>query len=175
MCCIFFLLIIGFGGFIIFIWLGVWQLQCLEWKEVILVDIDVCILVFVMVLLENFVKDLYNYMFVEFMGMLIVVELWVLLFGIDVGIGYCVVLVWNVNEWCIFVDMGFLLLGDLNNGLCLIEQIVQGNMLWLDDVVDKLLVFEGDLWFVCDVDVMVEVFQVELFMVVLCVLSCFDL
>ena len=35
-----FLLIVGLGGAAILIWLGVWQIQRLAWKEAIIADIN---------------------------------------------------------------------------------------------------------------------------------------
>ena len=164
---IFFLLTIGLGGFITLIWLGVWQLQRLEWKEAILADIDARISAPAMALPENPEKDLHNYLPVEFTGTPTMAELRVLSSGTDAGTGYRVVSVWNVNERRILVDMGLLPLGDPNNGPRLIEQTVQGNMLWPDDAADKSPAPEGDLWFARDADAMAEALQAEPFMVVL--------
>lgn len=164
---ILFLLTIGLGGFATLIWLGVWQLQRLEWKETMLADIDARIAAAATELPLAPQKDIDNYMPVAFTGTPTDTELRVLSSGTDAGTGYRVISAWGVGDRRILVDMGIMPLAVTNTGPHLVTQTVQGNMLWPDDAADKSPAPEGDLWFARDASAMAEVLGTEPFMVVL--------
>jgi surfeit locus 1 family protein len=164
---ILFLLTIGLGGVATLIWLGVWQLQRLEWKESMLADIEARIAAAATELPLAPQKDDDNYMPVVFTGTPTETELRVLSSGTDAGTGYRVISAWVVGDRRILVDMGIIPLAATNTGPHLVTQTVQGNMLWPDDAAEKSPAPEGDLWFARDASAMAAELGTEPFMVVL--------
>lgn len=136
-----------------------------------LVQIQFWIEGFVVFLFEIF-DLLMKYMLVMVLGMIIGQEIDVLLGMKDLGGGYQVIFSFVIDDgWCILLDCGFVD-QDYKCDLCFVMWLqVMGNLYWLDEISGVMFVlnFDQNIWFVCDVFVMVVVLDIDLVLVVVVV------
>ncbi|WP_037311958.1 SURF1 family protein [Ruegeria halocynthiae] len=150
---ILFLLIFGFAGLVILLWLGLWQMQRLAWKQDVLSEIESRISADPVDLpnLASVERD--KYLPVTVTGEMVPGEIHVLVSVKQVGAGYRIIQSFNTDERTILVDRGFVPVTakevDRQNGVMKIT----GNLHWPDEV-DGYTPgpdIDANIWFARDV------------------------
>ncbi|MHC0053303.1 SURF1 family protein [Actibacterium sp. D379-3] len=155
-------LLFGLAGAAVLIWLGVWQLQRLAWKEAVLAEIDNRISAAAVPLPATPDPQVDRYLPVAATGALMP-GLRVLASVKQVGAGYRVIDVLDTDGRRVLVDRGFLPLeadpGAVPGGAV----TVVGNLHWPDEV-DSFTPapdLDKNLWFARDVAAMAAALQTE--------------
>lgn len=129
-----FLLIVGLGGAAVLIWLGVWQLQRLAWKEGIIADIDARILADPVALPATPDPENDGYLPVEVSGTWGADFVRVLVSQKDVGAGYRVISPLETDAGRVLVDRGFIAtdreIADMSGQAV----TVNGNLQWPQEI-----------------------------------------
>lgn len=167
---ILFPLILGLSGVAVLIWLGLWQLDRLAWKEGVLADINTRLTSAPVTLPGTPSEAADEYMAVTLDGTLTGPELHVLASGTAAGTGYRVIrAIEQPDGRRILIDIGLLPLDAKSNSAAdeIITQIT-GTLIWPDDVNSSTP--EPDLpkniWFGRDVITMSDALKTEPLMVV---------
>ncbi len=150
---ILFPLIFGLAGLGVLLWLGMWQLQRLAWKEGVLAEIDSRIAATPVALPEVVSEENDKYLPVNVSGEMLLGEVHVLVSVKQVGAGYRIIQPFNTQGRTILIDRGFIpttaKLADRVTG----EMDVTGNLHWPDEI-DSYTPepdIGGNIWFARDV------------------------
>ncbi|MFN3208433.1 MAG: SURF1 family protein [Roseovarius sp.] len=157
-------LIFGVLGTIVLIWLGVWQVQRLAWKEGILSQIETRIAAAPVALPERFDPEADRYLPVTLTGQFGDGALRVLVSRKQVGAGYLVISPFETEGGRrILVDRGFIRQGDTLEAAPEGEVTVTGNLHWPDDRNSSTPEndVDGNTWFARDLGQMAEVLSTE--------------
>ncbi len=131
---ILFPLIFGLTGLGVLLWLGMWQLQRLAWKEGVLAEIDSRIAATPVALPEVVSEENDKYLPVTVSGEMLLGEIHVLVSVKQVGAGYRIIQPFNTQGRTILIDRGFIpttaKLADRVTG----EMDVTGNLHWPDEI-----------------------------------------
>ncbi|MBQ0717767.1 MAG: SURF1 family protein [Sulfitobacter litoralis] len=152
-----FLLIVGLGGAAILIWLGVWQIQRLAWKEAIIADINTRIAAAPVDLPASVNRDLDAYLPVTVSGTFEQGEVHVLVSQKDVGAGYRIITPFVLEDGRrIMVDRGFAVASAKNVARSDGPATVTGNLQWPQetDSFTPEADLKGNIWFARDVPAM---------------------
>lgn len=150
---ILFLLIFGLAGLGVLIWLGVWQVQRLAWKEDILAEIEARIAAEPIDLPETVSEEDDKFLPVTVAGEMEPEEIHVLVSVKQVGAGYRIIQSFSTEDRTILVDRGFVpttakQVERLNGSM-----EVTGNLHWPDEI-DSYTPepdIEDNIWFARDV------------------------
>lgn len=166
-------LIIGAGGIAVLLWLGVWQLERLEWKQGVIANINAMLAEPPVPLPATPNEGDDEYRAVIFEGAATGQEIRLLDSGTAAGTGYRIISAFEtVDRRRIMVDQGLLpLYADAATPFTEIVT-VQGNLIWPDDVSEQPP--EGDEWYARDVPAMARALETEPLMVVLSAASGYD-
>ncbi len=157
-------------GIIILLWLGVWQLQRLSWKEGVIADINARIAADPVQLPDTPDPERDAYLPVEVTGVLSPTYLQVLVSRKGAGAGYRIIRPMIRENDRIMIDMGFVKT-DAAAGLKFEEGpplTIVGNMQWPQET-DSFTPdpdIEGNIWFARDVAAMAEALQTDPVLVV---------
>ncbi|MGK7651798.1 MULTISPECIES: SURF1 family protein [unclassified Roseovarius] len=157
-------LIFGLAGAAVLIWLGVWQMQRLEWKQGILSRIETRIAAEPVALPESFEPEADRYLPVAVTGQFGDGALRVLVSRKQVGAGYLVISPFVTEAGRrILVDRGFIRQSDALPGPPEGELTVSGNLHWPDDRNSSTPENDvaGNTWFARDLGQMAEVLETE--------------
>ncbi|KRS10764.1 cytochrome oxidase biogenesis protein Surf1, facilitates heme A insertion [Roseovarius atlanticus] len=157
-------LIFGLAGAAVLIWLGVWQMQRLEWKEGILAQIETRIAAAPVALPESFDPEADKYLPVEVSGQFQDGALRVLVSRKQVGAGYLVISPFETEGGRrILVDRGFIRQGETLEAAPEGVLTVTGNLHWPDDRNSSTPEndVDGNTWFARDLGQMAEVLDTE--------------
>ena len=155
-------LIFGFAGAAVLIWLGVWQMQRLAWKEAVLANIEARITAAPVALPEqpDQVRD--KYLPIRASGTARP-GLRVLVSVKNIGPGYRMISILDLGGRQVLLDRGFLSLEDHTDFSGPHEISVTGNLHWPDEV-DWFTPdpdIENSLWFARDVPAMAAALGTE--------------
>ncbi|MBY5987618.1 SURF1 family protein [Roseovarius atlanticus] len=157
-------LIFGLAGAAVLIWLGVWQVQRLEWKEGILAQIETRIAAEPVALPDSFEPEADKYLPVSVKGQFGEGALRVLVSRKQVGAGYLVISPFETEGGRrILVDRGFIRQGDTLSDAPGGTLSVTGNLHWPDDRNSSTPEndVDGNTWFARDLGQMAEVLSTE--------------
>ena len=152
-----FLLIVGLGGAAILIWLGVWQIQRLAWKEAIIADINTRIAAAPVDLPASVNRDLDAYLPVTVSGTFEQGEVHVLVSQKDVGAGYRIITPFVLEDGRrIMVDRGFAVASAKDAARSDGPATITGNLQWPQetDSFTPEADLKGNIWFARDVPAM---------------------
>ena len=152
-----FLLIVGLGGAAILIWLGVWQIRRLAWKEAIIADINTRIAAAPVDLPASVNRDLDAYLPVTVSGTFEQGEVHVLVSQKDVGAGYRIITPFVLEDGRrIMVDRGFAVASAKDAARSDGPATVTGNLQWPQetDSFTPEADLKGNIWFARDVPAM---------------------
>lgn len=148
-----FLILIGLGGAAILIWLGVWQVQRLAWKEGIIAEIDTRIVAAPVALPASPDPEVDAYLPVEITGQLTGDTLRVLVSQKDIGAGYRLITALEHDAGPVLIDRGFIAVDDKGIATPDSPITVQGNLQWPQETdgftPDPDL--DNNIWFARDV------------------------
>lgn len=157
-------LIFGLAGAAVLIWLGVWQVQRLDWKQGILAQIEKRIAAAPVALPERFDPEADRYLPVTVTGRFDDGALRVLVSRKQVGAGYLVISPFETEGGRrILVDRGFIRQGDTLSDAPGGTLTVTGNLHWPDDRNSSTPEndVDGNTWFARDLGQMAEVLSTE--------------
>lgn len=166
---ILFPLILGIGGVAVLVWLGLWQLDRLAWKEAILADINARLLSDPVPVPEDPIEARDEYTSVAVNGALVGPELHVLTSGTEAGTGYRVIRTLQEQSGRrVMVDVGLLQLDDPTPPKDAPLGAITGTLLWPDDVNSSTPApdMSKNIWFGRDVTAMAEALGTEPVMVI---------
>lgn len=169
--------IVGLGGILVLGWLGMWQLDRLEWKQAILAQIDERRAQAPIPLPPHPTEETDEYRTVQMSGAPTGQELHVLASGTDAGTGYRVISAFETEDGRrILLDQGLLALSDKALAPLTADMTVQGTLLWPDDVNSSTPApdLAENVWFGRDVQAMSDYLQTEPLLVVLDYASAYD-
>ena len=163
-----FLLCIGLGGAAILIWLGLWQMQRLAWKEGVIAQIDARIAAAPQALPDTFDPEADAYLPVQVEGRYAGNDLRVLVSQKDVGAGYRIITPFDTGARRIMVDRGFIPTDAVMPQAPTSPVTVTGNLQWPreTDGFTPAPDLAGNIWFARDVSAMAEVLGTEPVMLV---------
>ena len=155
-----FLLIVGLGGAAILIWLGVWQIQRLAWKEAIIADINARIAADPVALPEMPDPERDAYLPVSVTGAMTGEYLRVLVSQKDIGAGYRIIAPLEAPGGRILLDRGFIAVSTpMPIEAAITErQTYVGNLQWPQEI-DGFTPepdLENNIWFARDVAAMAD-------------------
>ncbi|WP_306111442.1 MULTISPECIES: SURF1 family protein [Roseovarius] len=157
-------LIFGLAGAAVLIWLGVWQMQRLDWKEGILSQIETRIAAEPVALPESFDPEADRYLPVIVTGQFGEGALRVLVSRKQVGAGYLVISPFETATGRrILVDRGFIRQSDTLEPAPDSELTVAGNLHWPEDRNSSTPENDvaGNTWFARDLGQMADVLDTE--------------
>ncbi|MDD9726312.1 SURF1 family protein [Roseovarius sp. SK2] len=157
-------LIFGLAGAAVLIWLGVWQMQRLDWKEGILSQIETRIAAEPVALPESFDPEADRYLPVTVTGQFGEGALRVLVSRKQVGAGYLVISPFETAAGRrILVDRGFIRQSDTLEAAPDSELTVAGNLHWPEDRNSSTPENDvaGNTWFARDLGQMADVLDTE--------------
>lgn len=166
---ILFPLILGIGGVAVLVWLGLWQLDRLVWKEAVLTDINTRLMADPVAVPDIPVEARDEYMSVAVNGALVGPELHVLTSGTAAGTGYRVIRALEEQGGRrVLVDLGLLALDDASPPQDVPLGAITGTLLWPDDVNSATPApdMTKNIWFGRDVTAMAETLGTEPVMVI---------
>jgi len=160
-------LLLGACGLALLIGLGIWQMQRLAWKEIIIAEIDRALAAPPVALPVAPDPSLHNYLAVDVEGSLTGERLRVLTSRQGQGPGHRLIAVMETAGRRILVDLGFRPESAAAGGLEMIPHRILGNLHWPDEH-DRWFTPdpEEDVWFARDVPAMAEVLGTEPVLVV---------
>ena len=164
-------LVIGLGGVAVLVWLGVWQLQRLEWKEAILAGIDARKAETPVPLppTSELTEAADEYRPVLVSGRPTGEELHVLTSGTAAGTGYRVIAAFETMEGrTILLDRGLLPVEDKALAPATEQTDVTGTLIWPDETTGSTPGGDvaNNIWFARDVEVMSRTLGTDPVMVV---------
>lgn len=150
---ILFLLIFGFAGLVILVWLGVWQMQRLAWKQGILAEIETRIAADPVALPDTVSSTDDRYLPVTAMGEMGEREIHVLVSVKQVGAGYRIIAPFSTGGRTILVDRGFVPTTAKAQERLVGPMEVTGNLHWPDEIDGYTPEpdIDGNIWFARDV------------------------
>ena len=151
--------LLGLVGCAILVWLGIWQLQRLDWKTAVLAEIDSRIGAEPVAIPETLKPEADRYLPVTAQGVIAGPGLRVLVTPDALGPGYRRILPFETEGRTLLLDAGWAPLegGTLPEGVI----DVTGNIHWPDEVDGWTPDPEDDLWFARDVGAMAEALGTE--------------
>ncbi len=156
-------LLFALTGLVVLVWLGVWQLQRLEWKQGVLADIGSRIAAPPVALPEKADAETDKYLPVEMTGQFGAGVLRVLVSQKLVGAGYRLITPFEIGERTVLVDRGFIPVAAELSPAPAGQVTVTGNLHWPDDrnssTPDNDV--DGNTWFARDIAQMAEVLGTE--------------
>lgn len=156
-------LALGILGTGFLIWLGIWQLERLNWKETVLAQIDARIYDAPVALPQKPSEDPDQFLPVTAIGSFTGQEIHVLASRKTHGAGYRVIAVLDIGTRRIMVDRGFIPTPAKNDLRPLKEVSITGNLHWPDELTSSIP--EPDLganiWFARDVAAMAVQLETE--------------
>lgn len=162
--------IVGLGGILVLGWLGMWQLDRLEWKQAILAQIDERRAQEPIPLPPHPTEETDEYRTVLVSGAPTGEELHVLVSGTGAGTGYRVVSHFVTDDGRqIMLDQGLLSLEDKELAPFVAPMEIQGTLLWPDEVTSSTPApdRDKDIWFARDINAMAQALGTEATLVVL--------
>ena len=168
---IIFFVVIGLGGAGILISLGVWQIQRLAWKEMILEQIEERIIQPPVAIPEVPNRTADKYLSVTAQGYLKPEYLRVLVSQKRIGAGYKLISPFVMDGRTILLDRGFISVNDDLPGdiAAQVQSTVIGNLHWPEEI-DKYTPapdIAKNIWFARDVDAMAKALNTDPIMIVL--------
>ncbi|MEX5729614.1 surfeit locus 1 family protein [Rhodovulum iodosum] len=154
-------LLFGFAGAAILIWLGVWQLHRLEWKEGVLAEIDARIGAAPVALPAAPSEAADKYLPVVAQGRLTGEEVFVLTSVKLRGPGHRLIAVFETGGRRVLADLGFRRMDEGEAPLPRGSARIVGNLHWPDEVDGFTPPPEGDLFFARDVAAMAAALSTE--------------
>jgi len=157
-------LFIGAIGAAILVWLGLWQVQRLEWKEGVIADIEARIAGAPIALPDAPTPAAHRYAPVDVRGQVGPDELFVLTSKKNVGAGYLVISPFTTAEGRrVLVDRGFIRSEARDTLRPAPETRLRGNINWPDDRASSTPDNDvsGNIWFARDVADMARVLDTE--------------
>ena len=150
---ILFLLLIGLAGTATLIWLGVWQMQRLAWKEAMLARIEAEISAAPVPLPPAPTPETAGFLPVTASGEILEPEIRVLASKKQIGPGYRIIAPFRVGDRTILLDRGFLEIADEDTARSTGPAEITGNLHWPDEVDGFTPEPDRDagLWFARDV------------------------
>jgi len=150
--------IFGLAGIAVLVWLGVWQVQRLGWKQDVLAQIDARIAADPVAVpaLPDPERD--QYLSVQATGQLQADMLRVLVSQKQVGAGYRLISALQMAERTVLVDRGFIKVDGAAPDAVPGEITITGNLLWPDDRNSSTPENDvaGNIWFARDIDQMAK-------------------
>lgn len=131
---ILFLLLIGLAGTATLIWLGVWQMQRLAWKEAMLARIEAEISAAPVPLPQAPTPETAGFLPVTASGEILEPEIRVLASKKQIGPGYRIIAPFRVGDRTILLDRGFLEVADEDTPRSTGPAEITGNLHWPDEV-----------------------------------------
>ncbi|MCX7567615.1 SURF1 family protein [Sulfitobacter sp. F26169L] len=163
-----FLVVIGAGGAAILLWLGIWQVQRLDWKLGVIADIDARIEAAPVTIPDTPDREDDSYLPVTVTGQIAPAYLRVLVSQKDIGAGYRIISALETGERRVLLDRGFVpvALGDIPAHADTVT--VQGNLQWPQetDSFTPAPDLEDNIWFARDVDAMAKALDTDPVLVV---------
>lgn len=166
---ILFPLLLGLAGCGVLIWLGLWQVDRLGWKQQILANIDARLAAAPAPLRLDATEAQDEYSRVTLSGIPDGNELHVLVSGTSAGTGYRVIVPFTLDDGArILVDLGLLPLDAKNAAPLIAPMQISGTLLWPDDRNDSTPApdFSRNIWFARDVAIMSDALDTLPLMVV---------
>lgn len=166
---ILFPLLLGLAGCGVLIWLGLWQVDRLGWKQQILANIDARLAAAPAPLRLDATEAQDEYSRVTLSGIPDGNELHVLVSGTSAGTGYRVIVPFRLDDGArILVDLGLLPLDAKNAAPLIAPMQISGTLLWPDDRNDSTPApdFSRNIWFARDVAIMSDALDTLPLMVV---------
>lgn len=166
---ILFPLILGLSGVIILLWLGLWQMDRLAWKQNVLADINTRLTAAPAPLPATPTEAADEYMAITLTGQTVGPELHVLTSGTAAGTGYRVIRAFETTQGRrILVDAGLLPLEDKTAPPAAQTGRLTGTLIWPDDVNSATPApdLAKNIWFGRDVVTMSDALNTEPLMVV---------
>lgn len=165
--------VVGLGGLAVLIWLGVWQLNRLDWKLNVIDEIDARVAADPVPLPSDVSFEDDNYLSVIMQGAATGEEIRFLDSGTAAGTGHRIISAFvTADGRRIMLDQGLLPLYAQDRAPLTAEVTVQGNLIWPDDISQQPP--EGDEWYARDVAAMARALDTEPVMVVLSAASQYD-
>ncbi|MBU2992023.1 SURF1 family protein [Octadecabacter sp. 1_MG-2023] len=166
-------LVIGLGGLVVLLWLGIWQVNRLDWKQGVIEDINGRLAAAPVPLQERVLPEVDNYLSVIVEGAATGEEIRFLDSGTAAGTGHHIISAFvTTSGRRIMIDQGLLPLY-ADQGTPMTEQVtVQGNLIWPDDISDQPP--SGDEWYARNVPAMAEVLKTEPILIQLYAASAYD-
>ena len=155
--------IFALAGLIVLLWLGVWQIQRLAWKEGILADIEARIQAAPVALPADVDPDADKYLPVEMTGQFGAGVLRVLVSQKRVGAGYRLITPFEAEGRTVLVDRGFIRVAEALTPAPAGQVTVTGNLHWPDDRNSSTPDNDvgGNTWFARDIAQMADVLGTE--------------
>jgi len=173
---LFFPIVIGAGGIAILMYLMVWQLNRLEWKEGVIAEIETRLAAPPVPLPVEVTSDADNYRTVIMQGAATGDEIRFLDSGTAAGTGHRIITAFETSQGRrVMLDLGLLEINDAEAQTAdpLTETVtVQGNLIWPDDVSEQAP--DGDEWYARDVAAMARALDTDPVLVVLSAASAYD-
>lgn len=127
-------LLVGLAGVVVLVWLGVWQLQRLEWKQAILAEIDARLAAAPVAVPTAPDPEADRYLRVRTEGTILPGEIHVYTGGPSGGVGYRVIAPLALADGRrILLDRGFVPIADKDTARPAGPVTVTGNLVWPDD------------------------------------------
>lgn len=169
-------LLIGAGGIAILLYLMVWQLNRLDWKEGVIAEIEARLAAEPVPLPATVTADADNYRTVIMQGSATGEEIRFLDSGTAAGTGHRIIAAFETTDGRrVMLDQGLLEINDAAAQAAdpLTDTVtVQGNLIWPDDVSEQAP--EGDEWYARDVPAMAQALNTEPVLVVLSAATAYD-
>lgn len=146
-------LIFGLGGVVILLWLGVWQVQRLEWKNAVLAEIEARISAAPVAIPDTPDPEADRYLPVTATGVIEDAYIRVLVSQRQIGAGYRVISAFDTGDRRVLLDRGFIRTDDpipqAPTGLVTIT----GNLHWPDERTSSTPAadLDANIWFARDV------------------------
>ncbi len=150
---ILFLLIFGLAGLGVLLWLGIWQVQRLAWKQDVLAEIESRISADPVALPPQVSEDADKYLPVTVSGELEPGEIHVLVSVKHVGAGYRIIQSFSTGDRTILVDRGFVPTTAKQADRLIGPMEITGNLHWPDEI-DSYTPepdIDDNIWFARDV------------------------
>lgn len=162
-------LLFGLLGVGILVWLGVWQMQRLDWKQSILADIDARITAAPVVLPNEFNQERDRFLPVVASGEMTDDEIHVLVSQKQIGAGYRIISTFETDTGRrILVDRGFIKVDQkqANRPVGAVE--ITGNLHWPNETGSSIPEpdLKAEIWFARDVPAMARFLKTEPVMIV---------
>jgi surfeit locus 1 family protein len=147
-------LMFGLAGTAILVWLGLWQMQRLDWKEAVLADMEAQMTGAPVAVPADPDPEADRYLPVQASGTIGAEEILVQASLKAVGPGYRVIAPFDLGARRILIDRGFIRQTDRDRPRPAVQATVTGNLHWPDEVDGFTPDPEGRLWFARDVPAM---------------------
>ncbi|MBV1866668.1 MAG: SURF1 family protein [Marinosulfonomonas sp.] len=157
-------LLFGLLGAAVLVWLGLWQMQRLGWKQDVLAKIEARIGATPVSQLPKFPDpERDQYLPIMLSGRIEQPELHVLVSRKQIGAGYRIIVPFDVSGRRVLLDRGFVRSTDKNAPRLKADVTVTGNLLWPDDRTSSSPKNDQskNIWFARDIDEMASVLQTE--------------